>query len=188
MYTITYRIENMERLDKNSWLLEGFKTLDAEGFSRITIDNLCEKQKRSKGSFYYHFKNIDGYIEELMKYWVQEYTVTPIKTAEINKTPALIYKALADMVFKSPYKVERVIRAWGYSNPVIREYVNKVDKIRIDYMVALKKEAGSDEKTAYNSAVLEFAILIGIQQLYPDMTEKELAKVYQMYTSKIQHF
>lgn len=177
----------MERLDKNSWLLEGFKILDKEGFSRITIDNLCEKQKRSKGSFYYHFKNIEGYIEELMKYWVQEYTMTPIKTAEINKTPALIYKALADMVFKSPYKVEQVIRAWGYSNLVVREYVNKVDKIRIDYMVGLKKEAGSDEKTAYNCAVLEFAVLIGIQQLYPSIPEKELVEIYKTYTSENQN-
>ncbi len=177
----------MERLDKNSWLLEGFKSLEAEGFSRITVDNLCKKQKRSKGSFYYHFKNIEGYIEELMKYWVQEYTIIPIKTAEINQTPVLIYRALADMVFKSPYKVERVIRAWGYSNLVIRKYVDKVDKIRINYMVGLKKEAGSDEKTAYNSAVLEFATLIGIQQLYPGIPEKELVEIYKTFTSKNQN-
>jgi len=178
----------MERLDKKSWLLEGFKTLDTEGFSRITIDNLCEKQKRSKGSFYYHFKNIDGYIEELMKYWVQEYTTVFIKTAECKKTPDLIYKALTNMVFKVPYKVEQVIRAWGYSNLTVREYVQKVDKIRIDYLVGLKKEAGSDEKTAHNSAILEYALLIGIQQLYPDMPEKELANVYKIHTSINQHF
>ena len=178
----------MDRLDKNSWLIQGFKIIETEGFSRITIDNLCEKQKRSKGSFYYHFKNIDGYIEELMKYWVQEYTITYIKTAEIKRTPALIYKALTNMAFKVPYKVEQVIRAWGYSNFIVREYVQKVDKIRIDYMVSLKIEAGSDERAAYYSAILEFAILIGIQQLYPDMPEKELAEAYKMYTSKSQHF
>lgn len=174
----------MERLDKNSWLLEGFKTLEAEGFSRITIDNLCEKQKRSKGSFYYHFKNIDGYIEELMKYWVQEYTIVFIEKIEKKETPNQKYRTLVDMAMEAPYKIEQVIRAWGYSNSIVRKVVQEVDKMRLEYMKNLKREAGIDNKTASYSAILEYAILIGIQQLYPDVSIEELTKIYKMYTPK----
>lgn len=175
----------MGRLDKNSWLLAGLKILESEGFSRITIDSLCEKQKRSKGSFYFHFKNIDGYIEGLMKYWVQEYTMSFIKKTEKKKSPVQKYKTLIDMAIKAPYKVEQVIRAWGYSNSIVKEHVQNVDKIRLEYVANLKKEVGDDDETSNHAAILEYAILIGIQQLYPDISKNKLAKIYEMYTSKI---
>jgi hypothetical protein len=35
------------------------------------------------------------------------------------------------MVIKASYMAEQVIRAWGYSNSIVREYVQKVDKIRL---------------------------------------------------------
>ncbi|MDR1624557.1 MAG: TetR/AcrR family transcriptional regulator [Tannerellaceae bacterium] len=175
----------MEKLDKTTWLTEGFKVLESDGFTRITVDYLCERQNRSKGSFYFHFKNIDGYIEELMKYWIQEYTINFIEKSENKKTPAKKYKTLTDMVIKAPYMAEQAIRAWGYSNSIVRESVQKVDKIRLEYVVNLKKEAGNEDEASNHGAILEYAILIGIQQLYPDISKGELLKIYGMYTSKI---
>ncbi|NMA74726.1 MAG: TetR/AcrR family transcriptional regulator [Bacteroidales bacterium] len=175
----------MKRLEKKDWFISGFSILENEGFSKITIDNLCNILNVTKGSFYHHFGNMDGYIEGLMKYWVGEYTTSFIQKTEKHKTPIQKYKVITGMVMQAPYKVEQAVRAWSYSNSIVKEYVQKVDKTRLNYITSLKKKAGKDDEEARHSAILEYAILIGIQQLYPDMSKEELAKVYAKYSFDI---
>ena len=53
----------------------GLQIIENEGVSKITIDNLCNLLEITKGAFYHHFKNIDGYIDALMTFLgKREYT------------------------------------------------------------------------------------------------------------------
>ena len=51
----------MKKVDRNQWFVIGLNVLENDGYSKITIDNLCALLKITKGAFYHHFKNIDGY-------------------------------------------------------------------------------------------------------------------------------
>lgn len=53
-----------------------------QGVAKITIDNLCNLLEITKGAFYHHFKNIDGYIDALMAFWVKENTLAFIEEVE----------------------------------------------------------------------------------------------------------
>ena len=72
----------MKKVDKNQWFIVGLDVLEKEGFARITIDNLCGLLQITKGAFYHHFKNIDGYINALMKYWLSRNTIQIIEDAD----------------------------------------------------------------------------------------------------------
>ncbi len=57
----------MKKVEKKQWFIIGLQIIENEGISKITIDNLCALLKITKGAFYHHFKNIDGYIDGKFK-------------------------------------------------------------------------------------------------------------------------
>lgn len=182
-YGLLRLMKFMKRLGKSDWYIAGFAILEAEGFSKITIENLCSSLKITKGSFYHHFGNIDGYVIALMKHWLQVNTID-----YINKTEACVEgiskaEKLNNLAMQSSYKMEQVIRAWSYSDPVVKEYVEKADALRLEYLTMLKEEDGMDKQTAKDAAILEYAILIGMQQLCPDISKEQLTTIYKLFKS-----
>ena len=113
----------MKKVDKKQWFIVGLDVLEKEGFTRITIDNLCGLLQITKGAFYHHFKNIDGYIDSLMKYWLELNTFEFIREVDKLQDAKQQLQKLADMAAYASIRNESVIRAWGYSNPIVRNYV-----------------------------------------------------------------
>lgn len=171
----------MRRLEKTDWFVTGLSILEADGFSKITIENLCNILKVTKGSFYHHFGNIDGYIEALMKYWLKENTLSLIqqteKTTDIKDKQVLIN----DLAIHHSKKSSQLIRAWSYSNRIVKEYLDKVDQLRLNYLIDLKIQDGKDEKSAKYLSMLEYAFLVGMQQLYSDLSKAELKTMYDLF-------
>lgn len=75
----------MKKVDRNQWFVIGLNVLENDGYSKITIDNLCALLKITKGAFYHHFKNIDGYVDALMKYWLEVNTFEFIREVTCPK-------------------------------------------------------------------------------------------------------
>ncbi|AJW65117.1 TetR family regulatory protein [Elizabethkingia miricola] len=170
----------MKKIEKTDWFDEGMKVLEAEGFQRITIDNLCKSLKVTKGSFYHHFKNTEGYIDALMQYWQNKNTLEFIKNTEkvIDITERFI--TLNDFAGSSSHKAEQVIRGWSFSNKIVKQYVKQVDNIRMKYLIDLHIQKGMKAKIAQNYAILQYGTLIGIQQLLPDISKDDFHDLYKI--------
>lgn len=175
----------MKKVDKKQWFVIGLDVLAKEGFARITIDNLCGLLQITKGAFYHHFKNIDGYIDAFMKYWLSQNTIQVIEDADKLQSAKERIEFIGNAVIQRSHKSEQVIRAWGFSNPTVKKYVQQVDNLRIDYSTKQRVLLGQSEEDAKNTTVLEYAIFVGGQQLFPDMDKKELEQLYQFYYQKI---
>lgn len=175
----------MKKVDKKQWFIVGLDVLANDGFARITIDNLCGLLQITKGAFYHHFKNIDGYIDALMKYWLEVNTIQVIE--EADKLPSAIERIeyIGNAVIQRSHKSEQVIRAWGFSNPIVKKYIQQVDSLRIEYSTNQRVLLGMPEDEAKNTTVLEYAIFVGGQQLFPDMDKKELERIYLFYYQKL---
>lgn len=176
----------MKKVDKEQWFIVGLDVLAKDGFSRITIDNLCGLLQITKGAFYHHFKNIDGYIDALMKYWLNQNTVQVIEDADKLPSAKERIEFIGNAVIQRLHKSEQVIRAWGFSNPIVKKYVQQVDDLRIEYSTKQRVLLGLPEEEAKNITVLEYAIFVGWQQLFPDMDKKELEQLYRFYCQKFQ--
>ena len=72
----------MKKVEKKQWFIIGLQIIKNSGVTKITIDNLCNLLGITKGAFYHHFKNIDGYIDALMAFWVKENTLAFIEKVE----------------------------------------------------------------------------------------------------------
>ena len=185
-HTIGYGLWIKNKVDKKQWFVVGLDILEKDGFARITIDNLCTRLEITKGAFYHHFKNIDGYIEALMKYWLNQNTVQIIEDADKLATAKERMEFIGSVVINRSHKSEQVIRAWSFSNQIVKKYIQQVDDLRIDYSTKLRVQLGMSEEESKNTSVLEYAIFVGIQQLYPDINKKDLEQLYMFYCQKLQ--
>lgn len=180
-HTIHYGmvLVDMKKIEREDWFKQGLVILGNEGFSKVTIDNLCSVMKVTKGSFYHHFSNVDGYIKSLMEYWLQTNTHDFIRESDEIDNIAERVHFLHLKSINAEYGSEQAIRAWGYSNPLVKEYVQKVDTIRLDYLTDLKIKLGEKPEPARRAAMFEMAVLVGLQQLYPDLSKDELVKMFE---------
>lgn len=172
----------MARLTKEDWLLEGFKILAEFAQHKIRILYLCERLKVTRGSFYHHFTSINNYIEELMKKWEQEYTLQFIEEANQGENPIEQLQILNEQVFQNEQTIEASIRSWGFYHDIVGKYLKQVDDTRVNYLWEIFKKAGIKEKRAYMCAKLEYATLIGIQQLYPKKFDDEVRELSNFYS------
>ncbi|MDR2036542.1 MAG: TetR/AcrR family transcriptional regulator [Bacteroidales bacterium] len=168
----------MKKLEKAAWLEEGLKVLANDGFQKVTIDNLCFLLQITKGSFYHHFRNIDGYIEALMKYWLEKNTVNLIRATDMMVKIDEKFIRLNDLASSVSQKAEQVIRAWSFSNEIVRRYMQDVDNMRLDYLISLNKQIGMGAKEAENYATLEYGTMIGVQQLKPNISQEDFKNLY----------
>ncbi len=158
-----------KRLSKTDWLKLGQQVLAAKGHSAMRIDILCQLAGRSKGSFYHHFKDRAVFIRELGKYWQEQLTENVIQQANQYNTPIDKLTALnaltQDIVSGEDAKIERALRHWAGSEPIIAEILASVDKRRTDYVASLLQKSGLSSRTAIDMAVMNYAMLIGYQQM-----------------------
>lgn len=175
----------MKKREKTDWFEQGLKVLAGEGFERITINRLCSLLQITQGSFYHHFKNIDGYIGALMKYWKEKNTVDFIEASQAVTDIAGKGALLNDLAASASLKAEQVIRAWSFSNETVGRYVREVDYMRLEYLAGLNIQSGISPEDAWRYAILEYGTLIGLQQLCPDIPKEEFKRMYQMYSAKM---
>lgn len=53
--------------DKKNWIAAGYEIFALSGEAGLKIEQLAKRVGISKSSFYHHFADIDGFIEELLK-------------------------------------------------------------------------------------------------------------------------
>lgn len=59
----------MKRFSRQDWLDAGVSALSEDGVGAVTIDALCRRVGKTKGSFYSHFPTMSDFIRQLGERW-----------------------------------------------------------------------------------------------------------------------
>ena len=131
----------------------------------VKIDMLVKRMGVTKGSFYWHFKDRDDFLYQILEYWVYEFN---------EKVGLEVNKAVGDqdarvrLRFLLTYLVEHdcsrydiVIRSWAGQDPKVGEILRKVDKFRLDTLYSLFSEMGLPD----NEAQMRSRILVTYMSL-----------------------
>lgn len=175
----------MARLSKEDWLAEGFKLLREFAQDKLRILYLCKRLGVTRGSFYHHFKGIEDYIAALMESWEQENTLRLIKSANKGQSPEERMEILAQMIADSDQTVEAAIRSWSFYHTKVKKHLSKVDELRITYVEEIFKDLGAEPELALKKAKLDYAVLVGVQQLFPDASSGELRSLWEVHKQSI---
>ena len=149
------------RIGKADWVKAAFDLLRAEGERSLTIDRLCTALDRSKGSFYHHFGDLDGFVDATLAEWVEAMTVRPIREARAEPDPQRQAAALAEIVRGLDHHLDVAIRAWGLRDPRVRRVVKEVDDQRIDCLTAFHQVF--NRRRPRLLAEIEYAAFVGAQ-------------------------
>ncbi len=165
----------MAKLTVADWLEEGFSILSEFAQNKLRILYLCERLKVTRGSFYHHFNSIEHYITELMNSWEKSCTLECIRHSNQAKSPEQRLELLLKRIMKANQSIEEAIRSWSFYHPIVKTHLKKVDEIRIAYLQGIFEEMGMGKELSEKRAQLDYALLVGLQQLFPAITAKEMA-------------
>ncbi len=132
------------RHSKNNWLALALDVLAEEGRARIEIDYLAKKLGVTKGSFYAHFTDRRDFVASVAFYWAN--TLTSRVLHNLSKTDKkgeeqllLLMQTIKDHKLE---KYDIVMRAWALDEPLVAVQVEKVDKVRFEYIKSIFAEMG----------------------------------------------
>lgn len=149
-----------KRLTKTDWLNFGLVTLKTSGVTALKADPMAKALHVSRGSFYWHFADIDQFKTDLLRHWQDLTTDQIIAGLESEQAPSARLKALMLQAFNADRSLERAVRAWAIQSKPGAKAVAAVDRRRIAYIASLLDAVGlSPADTAARAAFLYWAYL-----------------------------
>lgn len=149
------------RLNKTDWLHHGLKTLAAEGVGALKAATMAEALGVSRGSFYWHFEDIDAFRGEVLAYWRQRMTDGFIERLEAEAAASDRFDYLTTVVFDIDQRLDTAIRHWAGADPQAAAVVAQVDSDRIAYVAGLLEAAGAPKDKAMPRATFIYWAYLG---------------------------
>lgn len=160
-------------LTSNEWIEAAFRALTAGGPQAIRAEAIARELKVSKGSFYWHFKNVDALKVQMLQRWKDEATENIIEALEGNNLPpadklrALVEVATAhDSARYGGILAEAAIRDWGRYDARAAETVKAVDIKRLVYLDSLFEQCGAKPPMVRTNSSILYGALIGMEPLF----------------------
>lgn len=170
------------RLSATDWVDAALALLTADGVSSVKISRLCDRLGVTKGSFYWHFSDLDALWEAMAERWRETHNAKFTELDEIATLPPdQRVVALAGMLMNAEnLVVETAIRDWARSNPRVAESVRRIDSEVFKAVNAAMLELGIDAERARLTAGLLVYAGIGYihgHEALPSPTPDELRSV-----------
>jgi len=170
------------RFSRTDWLDLGLAALAEGGPDGLTIEALCQRAGKTKGSFYAHFDAIDAYHAALAGHWREGYTLRLMQEADKGGAPRQRLAALDRMALALDHRVEQGMRRLGHLSPAVAASCAGVDRERIAYLARLHGETGRfDAAEALALARFEYAAFVGFQQIDLGLSPEEVHAGYQLF-------
>ncbi|AZO76299.1 MULTISPECIES: TetR/AcrR family transcriptional regulator [unclassified Bosea (in: a-proteobacteria)] len=170
------------RFRRSDWLALGLTALAEQGPAGLTIEALCRRAGKTKGSFYAHFPAIEAYLAALASHWRETYTLRLMQEADKGKAAQERLIALDRMALALDVHVEQGMRRLAQLDASVAAICAEVDRERIGYLEKLHGESGRfTPQETLALARVEYAAFIGFQQLDLGLSPQELHDCYRTF-------
>ena len=150
-----------DRLTKSDWIDQGLRTLAAEGANALKVGPMAAKLDVSRGSFYWHFRDIADFQSQLLRSWQERSTEQVIEQLEAAKAEPDRLKHLMRRAFAAKRSLDRAIRSWAAEDEDVAAIVASVDARRIAYIAKMLTAAGVDSRRALPRAAFLYWAYLG---------------------------
>ncbi|MGW1739569.1 TetR/AcrR family transcriptional regulator [Nocardia sp. NPDC001965] len=138
------------RLSYDDWVDGALNLLSREGVGAIRIPRLCQELGVTKGSFYWHFDDVEQLTAAMADRWsaVQSETVRELGAFAAIPVEERIEKMAAMLVDRRHWMVETTVREWSRSNPKVADAVRILDQRVFETVYRTMLDLGFDENQA----------------------------------------
>jgi len=150
-----------DRLTKSDWIKHGLRTLANEGANALKVGPMSTALKVSRGSFYWHFRDIADFRSQLLRSWQERSTDQIIQELEAEKAEPGRLKHLMKQAFNVSRDLDRAIRSWAAEDEDVARIVATVDDRRVAYMAKMLVAAGVESRRALPRATFMYWAYLG---------------------------
>ena len=135
-------VETKERLSTESWLMAGFRALARSGPQALKAEPLARELGTTKGSFYWHFKDVASFQSQMLELWETRAVDDITRYLDHEADPVRKLYMLGDISTSTDAEyggdaVEPAIRAWAQSDHTVANAVYRVDQKRLEYLSSI---------------------------------------------------
>jgi AcrR family transcriptional regulator len=136
---------NIKRTSKAEWLEKALEVLESDGVNGVKIDRLAKLLETSRSGFYWHFKDRQDLLNNMLEYWKHEYTEVVISDGGHESDLPPKERMMHVMKMIERYDLDRFevsIRAWADHDPEAEEVVKTVYAMRFKFIKSIFAEMG----------------------------------------------
>jgi AcrR family transcriptional regulator len=159
--TLVYGQVMGDRLTKSDWIEHGLRTLANGGANALKVGPMATKLKVSRGSFYWHFRDIADFRSQVLQSWQERMTDQVIRDLEAAKAEPDRLKHLMRRAFVTKRSLDRAIRSWAAEDKDVATIVASVDAHRVAYIAKLLVAAGVESRRALPRAAFMYWAYLG---------------------------
>lgn len=159
------------RLTQEDWLMAGFRALTEHGPSALKAETLARQMGTTKGSFYWHFKDVPDFHAALLDMWETRAVTEIIALIDGSDAPdtrlphLLTVAATGAPVEAGGTQLEPAIRAWARGHSQAQATVERIDTRRRAYLDQL---CAANPDMPVSAGQTLYAAFVGLQMLDAD--------------------
>jgi AcrR family transcriptional regulator len=155
------------RLSVEDWLQAGYTVLAEQGVRALKVERLCRQLGVTRGSFYWHFEDTDGYRAALVESWNTFLERDRQSLAELDALAPRERLSTMMIALLSPqhWMLECAMREWARSDPVAAANIRAADRRLLHSVTKVYTDYGFSPADAKLRAELTFAAGIGLLHL-----------------------
>lgn len=137
--------KDTKRLTVHDWIAAGFRALAKSGPSALKAEPLARSLGTTKGSFYWHFKDVPDFRDKMIMEWHEKAFEAVTASVDAAGTPTQRLFKLGEIAGRDPKSyggaaAEPAIRAWAQSDAKVAKAVRDIDEKRLEYLHAILTE------------------------------------------------
>jgi len=117
------------RLSADDWIQAGFAILADTGPNSLRIERLCARLNVTKGSFYWHFTDMQAYRDAVADAWgsLQDERRRPFENMPDVDPRERLAIMMQTLVAPQHWELERAMRAWALTDEAVLASVQRSD-------------------------------------------------------------
>ncbi|WP_196772710.1 TetR/AcrR family transcriptional regulator [Mycobacterium colombiense] len=145
----------------------GYTVLAHEGVRALKVERLCQQAGVTRGSFYWHFEDIEQYRAALVESWNKFLERDRQALSKLDGLPPRERLSALTLTLVSPqyWMLERAMREWARLDPAAAENIRAADRLLLRTVVKAYSDYGFSHEDAKLRAELTFAAGIGLLHL-----------------------
>lgn len=185
--TVPYRYDMANvRTPRAAWIDAALKALATGGPDAVRVEALAASLGVSKGGFYWHFKDRQVLLEEMLDAWEKDVVEDVIAHVESQPAdPRTKLQQLFELAPSVDFGVELALRDWSRRDRAVAERLHRIDNRRMEYLRSLFGQLCTDERDVEARSMLAFSLFIGSYFIVAEHDGRTRSEVLQLATDRL---
>jgi len=145
------------RLGAEDWVRAALDVMVEEGIAGVKIQRLCDRLGVTKGSFYWHFEDLDAFLGEVARQWAEDGARLPGSIDTAQEPEAQLLEAMRLFADPRNRNLARAMRDWARNDERARTAIRKADEVAFEQLKSALRSGGfSDDEAEVRAKILYY--------------------------------